>query len=165
MVIKAIIEVKKLIEQLIEEHGSSKILRDHIALFKDMILKSESEKNSLKLDNDNLRKDFESMKQSLIIFQDQYATNYIDEFEEKVLKHIFDKDNRVSKEELCSVFNMQSSVMKCHIDSLSRFDFITPPAIIKAGGFTLMSAGGNEPKDIYIITSKGRKYVKDNLLH
>ena|SRR3972149_3636024 len=47
----------KLLEDLINEHGSAKILKDRVDFFKEQLNKLESENIRLKEENDNLKKE------------------------------------------------------------------------------------------------------------
>lgn len=160
-----------LIEKLINEHGSSTILKERLELLRDQISILEKENGALKSKNAILKEKVNTIKSQLneateeierlnhIIegFKKDDAKKHFDEVTEKILKLFFDTGRDLSADDVAHYFSMDISTTNYHFDLLLERNLIK----IKIQ-MSLYRVSGRSKR--FQITSDGRKYVIENIL-
>lgn len=158
-------------EKLINEHGSSIILKERLELFSDKYsmleekLKISEQKNKL-LENgkDNLRtrlsqaeKENEKLKatiESSILNQD---SNKLDEIKEKILQLLFQTGKEVNLIPLCSQLSIDKSTAEYHLNILEEGSYIY--CHYYQGDWI----SGESGFSAYEIAQEGRKYAIEKM--
>jgi len=162
-----------LIEKLINEHGSSSVLKERLELLRDQISILEKENSVLKLENATLKdkehtinsefnkatKEIERLNQIIERLKKDDTKVHLDAIKEKILKFFFDACCGMSVEDVAASLSMNASIAQYHFDLLLEDKLIAP---IRAA-FESSWARESGPA-LFEITSLGRKYVIENRL-
>jgi hypothetical protein len=162
-----------LIEKLINEHGSSTILKERLELLKDQMSALEKENNALKSENAVLKdkaKHFESkindaakeiqrLNEIINAFQKHQGIRKYDEVTEDVLKVFFQFGRDLSIYDCVRALSLDVSTIRYHFDLLLEGNLI----IQTRAGFDSSWTGESSP-DMYDLTPTGRKYIVENKL-
>ncbi len=170
----------KMLEKLINEHGSAKILKERLGLKDDQINALKLEFSSLTQENSNLKTKNKNLETSL----DQ-ANQEIDRLNEIIQslqkKQGIEKLNEVTEQILQKFFKTGKELTVCHFDLFLgldtstveyHFDILLEKEFIQLAtygqpGNPLIDArvgGDSSTQDTFQITSKGRKYIVENNL-
>jgi predicted ArsR family transcriptional regulator len=148
-------------EKLINEHGSSAILKERIELISDKYsiledkLEASNQKNSaLEAENKSLKTQLEQANKEVFRLQETIESanksksgDKLDEEKENILKVLFESNSNASIEQLAQHFQLQESVVEYHIDDLREKKLLDHGPLIV-----------NHPLT-YEISKLGRKYV------
>lgn len=159
------------IEKLINEHGSSAILREHLSLFKSQVIALEKENASLKPENgilkdkvktldsqlENTTKEIERQHQIIKALQDTQGIKKYDEVTEQILKLFFDTGRELSINDFALAMSLNINIIQYHFDILLQNDLITQTRV----GFESSWTGESSPC-MYDLTPSGRKYIVEN---
>lgn len=145
----------EMFEKLINEHGSSVILKERIELISDKYALLEET-------NVHLKSKVETLENSLAI-----ATNEISDLKEQLssyqnkensglgknelslLNHLFNSNNEIQIGQLASVINTDISTTKYHVQNLQDSDFIDRVLLLNA-------------PETYKINKNGIKYIVES---
>jgi len=153
----------EMFEKLINEHGSSTILRERLELFSDKYailedkLEALSQKNSaLEAENQSLRAQLEQAQNELEQLRNAIAANsskscQIDEDKQNILKILFEANTHATISQLASHLKINESVIQYHIDAL------------KEGGLIDFGPLRINSPITYAISKEGRRYVVEEI--
>jgi len=158
------LNIFKKVEELIKEHGSASILRDHVNLLREQFSLLEKQNTLLNNKIDTLEsqiQDCNEEKQRLNeIIKTLRENQSIKKFEketEEILKVFFDEAKELDVNHFTSIFpSVQPSVVNYHFDILRKNKMI------------VQTRAGTEIRSItrppgFSITPKGREYVIRNM--
>ena len=162
-----------LIEKLINEHGSSTILKERLELLKDQISALEKENGALKSENAILKdkakhlesklndatKETQRLNEIINAFQKNQSIKKYDEITENILKAFFQFGRELSIYDCVHELSLDVSTIRYHFNLLSEGNLI----IQTRAGVESSWAGESNP-DIYDLTASGRKYIIENKL-
>jgi hypothetical protein len=162
-----------LIEKLINEHGSSTILKERLELLKDQISALENEKGVLKSENAILNdkqnktesqlnkaiKEVERLNQVIKGLKKDDKKAHLDTVTEKILKLFFDTGREMAINSIAADLFMDISTIRYHFDLLLKDKLI----IQTKSGWESSFPGLNSP-EMYDLTPSGREYVIKNIL-
>jgi predicted nuclease with TOPRIM domain len=162
-----------LIEKLINEHGSSTILKERLELLKDQITALEKENGGLKSENTGLKdkakhleskfndatKEIQRLNEIINSSQKHQGIKKYDEITEKVLKVFFQFGRELSIYDCVRALSLDVSTIRYHFDLLSEDNLI----IQTKSGFESSWIQENSP-DMYDLTPSGRKYIVEKRL-
>lgn len=160
-----------LIEKLINEHGSSTILKERLELLKDQISALGKDNGGLKSENAALKdkaKHLESelndatdeiqrLNKIINAFQKNQGIKKYDEITEKVLKVFFQFE--LSIYDCVRALSLDVSTIRYHFDLVSEANLIVQTGT----GFESSWTGESNP-EMYDLTASGRKYIVENKL-
>jgi DNA-binding MarR family transcriptional regulator len=160
-----------LIDKLINEHGSSTILKERLELLKDQISILEKENDAVKSENATLktkasaiesqlnmaREEIERLNQVIVGLKEDHAKIHLDAVTEKVLKVFFDAGRELSVNEIAATLSIDISTAQYHFDVLSEKDLIQQTRV----GFVSPRAPKSAPQ--FSLTPSGREYVIKNI--
>lgn len=157
------LNVLKKMEDLIKEHGSASILRDHVNFLREEFSISEKKITSLEDKITQLESELKNCKEEknrlngiINNLQASQSTTKLDEITEKILRIFFDEAKELDVEYLSSVLSLKHSLVDYHLDVLRQGKLIIPTrAKTKVMGIT--SPPG------FSITPKGREYIIKNV--
>ncbi len=161
-----------LIEKLINEHGSSTILKERLELLRDQMSALEKENGVLKSENAILKgkqnetesqlnkaiKEIERLNQIIERFKKDDTKAHLDAVTEKILRLFFDAGREMSINGVAAALSMDISTAQYHFDLLLEADLI----IQTNPGFVSSWARESRP-DLFGLTPLGRKYVIENI--
>ncbi len=143
-----------MLEKLINEHGSSTILRERLELFSDKYSMLEEKNKHLNERNEILESQLQTAKEEIDKLQsiiDKTNTNQnndgLAETTEEILKFLFDQNHDINLGHICNQFSLEKGVADYHIDNLMESGLITHGALFV-----------NQPPS-YRISKEGRKYI------
>ena len=153
-----------MLEKLINEHGSAKILKerlglkdDQIKLIQDEFSALKSENLDLKTDNENLKISLEQAKQETNRLKEiiessaePESTNELSEIEANILQHLFKTNTDFRIEQIAQFINKEPNVAKYHMNNLHDKNFL----------YSSMRVGA---PTTYKINNEGIKFVVENL--
>jgi chromosome segregation ATPase len=151
-----------MIEKLINEHGSSTILKERILLISDKydaldekLKMSEQKVEFLEQENSFLKNKIESLEKEVKATQASNSqTNELDEVKNTILKMLFSATDGISKEDMANKLSLDIGVVNYHFDELQDMNFLDYPRLVMGSALT-GSKGGQYQK----ISQDGRKYV------
>ncbi len=152
----------EMFEKLINEHGSSVILKERLGLIND---KYEALGEKLEISNNKntlLQQENEQLKQQVAEIQSQLSASLpIDEDlpqeQKNILKLLFNTDNSVREEVISHQAKLEIGVLKYHLDELLEKELLNHPSHIRANPRT-KTKGYRQ----HSISKNGRKYVVEN---
>jgi predicted nuclease with TOPRIM domain len=160
------------IEKLIIEHGSSTILRDHLALLKEQTLMLEkeivrltsenanlmqkitvlqSENQALKTKVENFEKENAKLRSIVQKYQQPNAP-LLDKEETEILLFLFNHHSDALTFQIAKSLNLSEDIAKYHLEELHQKKFIRISFPIVPG------------QDSWTIEQKGKKYLVENKL-
>lgn len=157
----------KMFEKLINEHGSSTILKERLELFSDKYsmleekLKVFEQKNNMhENENEKLKtqlsqaeKEIERLKEIIKVSAEKTSLGQLEEVQEKILKYLFEVGDEVDLIHLCSQLALDKSTAEYHLNILEEGNFI----------YTRYYQGdwvsGESGYTVHEIDQEGRKYV------
>ncbi len=158
------LNIFKKVEDLIKEHGSASVLRDHVALLREQFAISEKKITSLEVRVEQLESELQNcaeeknrLNEIIKTFQKNQGIKQLDKITEKTLQLFFDKAKELDAEYLSSALSLQQSVVSYHLDILRKNKMI----VQTRAGAQIM---GIESPPGFSITSKGREYVIKNMI-
>jgi predicted Rossmann fold nucleotide-binding protein DprA/Smf involved in DNA uptake len=148
------------IEKLINEHGSSTILRDHLALFKDQVVLLEKENNNLKskitilkTKNAELTKENQELREKVQEYEQPHK-NLVDEKKIDILKLLFNQD-KLPTEKIAQILGYEIQTTKFHLEELKANNMVA----------CAPSHRRNEPPSWkWSLTQEGRRCLIENKL-
>ena len=157
-------------EKLINEHGSSIILKERLELFSDKysmleekLKLSEQKDNMLESENDQLKlqlnraeKEIKSLQETIEVDAEKNSSGQLKEAQEKILRFLFKAGDEVNLINLCSQLSLDKSTAEYHLNILEEGKFIYTKYY---QGDWISGEGGNTT---YEIAQEGRKYVIEN---
>jgi len=156
-----------LIEKLINEHGSSAILKERLELLRDQISVIEKKNGALKSDNTLLKsrknaiesqlhkatKEIERLNQLIQELEKDDAKTRLDAVTEKVLKMFFYRRRELSVDEVAATLSIDVSTVRHHFDLLLENNLIEQTRL----GFVSLQGRKRDPQ--FGLTSSGRQYI------
>ena len=143
-----------MLEKLINEHGSSSILRERLELFSDKYSMLEeknthlSERNKdLESQAASLKEEVEKLKSIIDEIGNNQNNNNLPEVTHDILKFLFDQQNDANTGYIGNHFSLDIGVTEYHIDKLKDLGLIEHGALFV-----------NQPLT-YRISKEGRKYI------
>ena len=127
-----------MLEKLINEHGSSTILRERLELFSDKYsileekLESANQKNSaLEAENQSLKTQLQQTTQDVARLQDMIDSatesqsgDKLDEVKERILKIFFETNSDFTIAHLSQSLGIEESLVQYHIDTLKESELV-----------------------------------------
>ena len=121
-----------MLEKLINEHGSAKILKERLGLKDDQITSLQQEFSTLTQENTDLKTENENLNVSLNqankeiqrlqeIIEPSAKPDHIEKFsdvESQILQFLFENNRNFSAEEIANVINENANTAKYHINNL-----------------------------------------------
>lgn len=155
----------EIFEKLINEHGSSTILKERLELFsdkysilEDKLEASNQKKSALEAENQSLKTQLQQANQDIDRLQKiidaaakSQSEEKLDEVKEGILKTLFEANSEANIRQLAQHVKLQESVIQYHIDNLKE------QKLIKHGPLYI-----NQPLT-YEISQEGRKYVIETM--
>ncbi len=145
-----------MLEKLINEHGSSTILKERLELFSDKYEMLEQKNTTLEEKNTFLEAQLEAAKKEIKKLREELASNQgsdkassLHESEVKILKHLFDTNSDFTANQLASFLNIPVGNTEHHLDKLLEVEYIY-------NHLSMMT------DTTYSISSEGRSYVIEN---
>lgn len=142
-----------MLEKLINEHGSSTILKERLELFSDKYEMLEQKNTNLEERNSFLEsqleaanKEIEKLKEELTLNQNTDEPSSLHENEIKILKHLLDTNSDFTANQLASFLNIPVGNTEYHLDKLLEAEYIY-------NHLSMMT------DTTYSISSEGRSYV------
>ncbi len=121
----------KMLEKLINEHGSAKILKERLGLKDDQIQSLKNEFSGLKSDNENLKisldkanQEINRLKEAMLPTTESGSVNGIAETGKDILTKLFNTAEYITKDELCDIFSLEHGVIGYHVDFLIENEFL-----------------------------------------
>jgi predicted ArsR family transcriptional regulator len=159
------------IEGLIDEHGSSTILKERFDLLRDHISVIEEKNSAIKLNNTFLkskkntiesqlnkaRKEIERLNQSIQELEKNDAKTHLDAVTENVLKMFFYRRRELSVSEVAYTLSIDVSTTRYH------FNFLLENNLIEQTRVGFISINGRKRDPRFSITSSGRQYISQNI--
>jgi len=158
-------EMLEMFEKLINEHGSSTILRERLELFSDKysmleekLNASQQQKEALEAENNRLSAQLERAEREIERLQHQLdseaaasAGAKLDEAKEQILKTLFETNCEATVAQIGHTIGVPENVAQYHIDALKEKELITFGSLIM-----------NQPIT-YRLSKEGRKYVVEKI--
>lgn len=153
----------KMLEQLINEHGSSSILKERLGLKEDQISSLQEEYSTLTKQNEDLKEENTKLKRELdeannqiqrlqesITANTKEGERNLSQKERVILRLLFDKHSYIRIEEIANFVQLDQSMAKYHVNNLVEI------------GFVHDSLSSGSPTT-YCINDKGIKFVAEKL--
>jgi len=161
------------IEKLINEHGSSTILKERLELLREQTSALEKENNALKSENailkgeknaiesqfDKAIREIERLNQIIARLEKDDTRGHLDAVKEKILKLFFDACCGLSVEDVAASLSINASIAQYHFDLLLEDKLIAQTRV----AFESSWARESSPA-LFGLTPLGRKYVIENKL-
>ncbi|MBL1294435.1 MAG: hypothetical protein COB61_011280 [Thiotrichales bacterium] len=152
----------EMFEKLINEHGSSVILKERLELIND---KYEALGEKLEISNNKnelLQKENEQLKQHVAEIQGQLSATIpkgdnLPQEQKDILKLLFNTDGSIREEVISHQVKLEIGILKYHLDELIEKELLNYPSHIRANSFT-----GTEGYRKHSISKNGRKCVVEN---
>jgi DNA repair exonuclease SbcCD ATPase subunit len=144
----------EMLEKLINEHGSSTILRERLELFSDKYSMLEEKNKHLEERNKDLESTLSEAKKEIERLEKTVQANSntgekIHKNEEKILKYLFDTNSSFFASHLAGHFSIPIGHVEYHLTNLEDLDYVH-------GNYAAMVDTS------YEIADKGRKYIVEN---
>lgn len=151
-----------LLQKLINEHGSSSILKERLELVSDRYQMLEEKAEALAAERDRLKQENERLTQQVEQCQSELeglhnssaekaADHNLEEEQIHVLRTLFEDNRPIPLERLAQSTRLKENMLEYHIDVLKDKELVAlGPLII------------NQPVT-YRLSSEGRKYVVENI--
>lgn len=160
----------EMLEKLINEHGSSTILKERLLLFSDKYSMLEDKNYHLKERNEELESKLQKAKEEIKRLQkivDAYSKNQsseqLDKIPGQILEFLFDVNTNISKEQVSRETGIEASMVSYHFDILKGLEFLSQSTVgRKSSGFVSGRDSSYTPPT-FSITLKGRKYVIETI--
>ena len=157
------LNIFKKVEELIKEHGSASILRDHVNLLREQFSLLEKQNCVLNNEIDTLEsrlqdctEEKQRLNEVIKTLKENQSTEKFEKITEEILKVFFDEAKELDVDHFTSVLSVQPSVVSYHFDILRKNKMI----VQTRAGAQIM--GITSPPG-FSITSKGREYVIKNM--
>ncbi len=142
-----------MLEKLINEHGSSSILRERLGLFSDKYEMLEQKNKTLEENNASLENQLQAANKEIEKLRAEATSNQaansfanLHENESKLLKYLFDNDHDFTAHQIASYLSIPIGNAEYHLDKLLEHNYIR--------GHLNMMTGTK-----YSISPEGRAYV------
>lgn len=150
-------------EKLINEHGSSAILKERIELINDKYEAMQGKFDNSEKENELLRKEVGVLKQQISTLQSQVASaqpqsNELPKEQQDILKLLFIANDYVRDELIARELNLEMGMLTYHLDELLEKKLLDMPSYISGSEFN-GSTGYSEQG----ISTKGRKYFVEHI--
>ena len=150
-------------EKLINEHGSSAILKERIELINDKYEAMQGNFDNSEKENELLRKEVSVLKQQISTLQSQVASvqpqsNELPKEQQDILKFLFIANDYVRDELIARELNLEMSMLTYHLNELCEKKLLDMPNYINGSEFN-GSTGYSEQG----ISTKGRKYFVEHI--
>jgi len=152
----------EMFQKLINEHGSSVILKERLELINDKYealeekLENSNDKNKLlQQENELLKKQITDTQSQLSAAQPKVEA--LHKNEQDILKLLFNVNNRVREEIISHELKLEIGILKYHLDELLDKQLLNNPTYIMGNAFT-----GTTGYREHAISKDGRKYVVKN---
>ena len=143
-------------EKLINEHGSSAILRERLELFSDKYSMLEEKNKHLTEKSEELetqletaKKEISGLQEKIKSIQSSIETNELDQNEQDILTTLLETNQNLFSSHISQRLNIPIGNAEYHLDNLVQKDLILPHYNYVEG-------------TRYSINSNGRKYIIDN---
>jgi hypothetical protein len=143
-------------EKLINEHGSSTILKERILLINDKYEVLQTKLELSEKENAQLRKENEEFRNKLEALEckNQVEVSKLPEAQINLLKVLFNNTDGVDEKVLANELQVDLGTLNYHTDELLEGGLIDHP------GFTMANSFTGEPGSCYHnISKEGRKYL------
>ena len=146
-------------EKLINEHGSSVILKERIKLINDKYEAIETKLENTVKENEVLKKEIKLLSAQLKEYQlnseaQKIKTDLLPEAQKNILNILFSNNDGVDESSLASQINIDIGTLDYHTDELLDKGLIEEPGMTMGNSFT-----GEAGYSTHYISKKGRKYV------
>lgn len=146
-------------EKLINEHGSSTILKERIKLINDKYEVLQTKLQSVEKENELLKKENVLLSNQLNEYKEQSVAiesqkESILEPQKEILKILFSNARGVDERVLARQLNLDIGTLNYHTDALLEKKLILHPGYTMANAFT-----GESGSCTHYISKDGRKYV------
>jgi DNA-binding transcriptional ArsR family regulator len=153
------LNIFKKLEDLIKEHGSASILRDHVNLLREQfsiserkIASLEARVKQLESEVQNCTEEKDRLNEIIKTLQEDQSIKKLGKITEDILQFFFKEAKELDTPYLSSVFSLQQSAVDYHLDILRKNKMI----IQTRAGAQVMHI--TSPPG-FSITSKGREYI------
>ncbi|WP_028863895.1 winged helix-turn-helix domain-containing protein [Psychromonas aquimarina] len=148
-------------EKLINEHGSSTILKERITLINDKYEILQTKLDLSEKENSQLKKDNEKLENKLKEYENQLSeqSNQIiklPEIQISLLNVLFANTDGVDERLLAEKLNIDLGTLNYHTDKLLEKGLISHPGFIMGNSFT-----GESGSCEHYISKEGRKYLME----
>jgi len=151
----------KMLEKLINEHGSANILKERLGLKDEQISSLKDEYSSLVQENTNLKRENEQLKTSFDQAQQEIeglkkiidsgtkvsSPPELSDIAINIMKQLFNTGDEITTDEFASSLGIQNGIVQYHIDILLEIEFVGEGPIII------------EEPQTYYLTKLGRKHL------
>lgn len=159
----------EIFEKLINEHGSSVILRERLELFSDKYSHLEDKNSLLQKRNkeleallQNATEAIQGLQKIIDSHSENQVTSKLDKVSCQILEILFDANTNISKEDVAMQTGIDASMVSYHFDTLGDLEFISQSTFGRRNhGF--VSGHGSYIPATFRITSTGRKYVVETI--
>ena len=146
-------------EKLINEHGSSTILKERIELINDKYEALQTKLQNVEKENELLKKENEILTNQLSEYKAHSAEiesqkESIPEQQQEILKILFTCSQGVDERVLAGKLSLDIGTLHYHTDALLEKKLISHPSYSMANAFT-----GEPSTCTHYISKDGRKYV------
>ncbi len=160
-----------IIEKLINEHGSSTILKERLALISDRYELLEEKNTDLRYRNEELKQELSEASDEIerlkeIVEKNQKDKNILelDAPALEILEILFETNRAISKEDISAKTDIDLSMVSYHFDNLRNANFIIQTTVgsSSSGGFGRGRGPSHTPAK-FSITPAGRSYVVEHI--
>ena len=150
-------------EKLINEHGSSVILKERIELINDKYEALVEKLSNKEEENKILKQENELLKQKIEQYEAQATTaqtnnDALPREQQAILRLLFNVNSNIRDEHIAKELKMEMGVLEYHLDELQEKDLINHPSYTMGSSFI-----GSEGYREQSISKNGRKYVVETL--
>ena len=150
-------------QKLINEHGSSVILKERIELINDKYEALETKLENAIKENEILKKENELQKQQIEQLSSQIQSNVnptveLPSEQQAILKLLFEANTRVREEAIAHQLSLEVGNLSYHLDELHNLEYLNHPSYISGSPLT-----GTKGYREQSISKDGRKYVVEYL--
>ncbi len=152
-----------MIEKLINEHGSSTILKERLELFNDKYEALESKLKNAEKENQLLLKENEQLKSEVASLKEEIGesnakSSQLPDIQINILKLLFNESDWVREPNLINHMQLEEGLAKYHLTELIEKGLLKRP--LRSGSNPMVSSRGNTE---HAISDQGRKYVVEVL--
>jgi DNA-binding MarR family transcriptional regulator len=151
------------ITDLLKDVPLSAVIREKLIDAEKKVSVLEQKIQSLELENQNLKISLEEKDKEIDRFNkiieaanQNKSVEELDETEKQILKFFYEKDKKVTPEEIAQSFSIEIGKVKYHLNNLEKIEYIELSGIVR---YDL-----RKPPDKYVITELGRAYIIENNL-
>lgn len=151
----------EMFQKLINEHGSSVILKERIELINDKYEALQGKLELAQRENEVLKKENELLKQQLAALESSMPkldSMELPEIQKNILKLLFSQPDGILDRQLARQLNLDEGTLTYHLEELEQMELTDYPSYTMGSNLT-----GSQSTTTYHISKSGRKYVVEVL--